>query len=567
VALNYPFVSALLSSMGGLRLGNLTDALLIFFALYAVLFLLFFLTAWKWVTKPIGYFLLLTAPAAACAVHWLGTDFTPLIMRSVFKTDLVETRGLLSPAWFVVIGLLGVLPALLLRRVELEFPSPRRQLLQKAIAVVATIVVAAAVYFPNQLFFNAFADSATNYRLKTMVLPFNYVGALAGLLREELDGLRPRRGGKAGAAGRVHFEAGRGPLLTGSGKRTVVIFVLGESARARSFSLNGYERDTNPRLSRQDGLVSFTRVEACATATAQAVPCIFASFGEKGFSYQRARETDNLLDVAKRAGYQVTWFENGMGAQAVSRGVTEVNLGSYYKAERDRVLIDSLPTREQVVTAGKDQLIVLHQRGSHGPDYAARYTPEFRTFTPDCDNSVLKSCSHEAVVNAYDNSIRYTDGNLDDAIEWLKGLGPDFNTALLFVSDHGESTGEDGWYMHGLPKSLAPDDQVRVPLIAWLSPGLQAAERLDVECVRRHRDEPYSHDNVFHSMIGLLDIETPAYDGALDVFRACRAAPPPPTASPPARRERPALRPAPAPKTGRPYAASAATDGGSTSLP
>jgi lipid A ethanolaminephosphotransferase len=527
VALNFPFGQALFASMGGLGRGSVGDALLVFAALYALLFLLFFLTAWKWITRPLGYFLLLTATPASSAVMSLGTEFSPLIIRSVFRTDFVEASSVLSWGWLVHFLLLGVLPCVLLSRVTVEFPPLGRQLVHKALAVVATVLAAAALYLPNQLFFNSFADNATNHRLKLMVVPFNYLEALGGFLGEELQGLRPRRGGKAGPSGRVSFDASRGPRLAGSGKRTVVVLVLGESARARSFSLNGYERETNPRLRRQ-GVVSFTRTSACATATAQAVPCIFSSFGEEGFSYGRAEETDNLLDVAKRAGYQVTWYENGMGAQAVSRRVTEVNLGSYYKAERDRVLIDRLPTRAELVGTGKDQLMVLHQRGSHGPDYAQRYTPEFRVFTPDCDSAVLKSCTHEAVVNAYDNSILYTDANLDDAIEYLKALGADFNTALLYTSDHGESTGEDGWYMHGLPKTLAPEDQVRVPFIAWFSPGLVAAERLDVECVKLLRDRPYSHDNFFHSAIGLLDIETPAYLGAQDVFRSCRAGEPAP---------------------------------------
>ncbi len=530
LALNFPFARALLASMGGLQLGNVGDALLVFTALYVMLFLVFFLTAWKWITKPLGYFLLLTAAPAAAAVQNLGVEFSPLIIRSVFRTDLVEAKSVLSLGWLALFLLFGVLPCVLLRKVDVEYPPLRRLLAQKALAIGASIVIAAALYFPNQLFFNSFADNAANHRLKNMALPFNYLDALAGFVGEEVRALRPRGGGKAGTDGRAHVDASRGPLLAGSGKRTLVIFVLGESARARSFSLNGYARETNPRL-RQEEVVSFTRVDACATATAQAVPCIFASFGEKGFSYRRAEETDNLLDVAHRAGYQVTWYENGMGAQAVSRGVTEVRLGSYYRADPDRILIDRLPARAELLATGKDHLIVLHQRGSHGPDYAQRLTPEFRVFTPDCDSSVLKSCSHEAVVNAYDNSIVYTDAILADAIEYLKRLDGDFNTALLFTSDHGESTGEDGWYMHGLPKSIAPEDQIRVPFIAWFSPGLRAAEKLDLDCVRHLKDGQYSHDNVFHTAIGLLDVKTSAYDGAQDVFRSCRAGQPAPRLS------------------------------------
>ena len=527
-ALNYPFVRALRTSMGGPGRGSLGDLVLILSALLVLLFLLFYLTAWRGVTKPVAYFLLLTAAPASCAVQYLGTHFTPLIIRSVVSTDLVEVGGLLSPVVIAQVLLLGVAPCLVLHRVELVYPPLGRLLAQKGLALAATVVLAAALYLPNQLFFNAFADNAANHRLKSMAIPFNYLGALGEYLGQELGSRRAAAStGAAGPDARVRLDAEPGGVLRRAGRRTVVIFVLGESARARSFSLNGYARETNPRLRRQQ-VVSFTRFNACATATAEALPCLFSSFGERDFSFRRAEQTENLLDVAQRAGYQVTWFENGMGTQSVTRGVGEVNLGTYYEAARDRVLIDRLPGREALAAAGRDQFIVLHQRGSHGPDYAQRYTAEYRVFTPDCDSSVLSSCSHEAVVNAYDNSIIYTDANLDDAIEYLKGLGDGFDTALLYVSDHGESTGEDGWYMHGLPKALAPDDQVRVPFIAWFSRGLQAALRLDVACVQGRKDEPFSQDNVFHSTVGLLDIRSTAYQKGLDIFEPCRSPAPRP---------------------------------------
>ncbi len=526
LGLNYPFIDALIKSQGGLTISNAWDTFTLLVALYALLFLLISLTAWKWVTKPIGYFLLLTAVPAAGAIANYGTEFTPLILRSVFSTDFAEATGFFSVRFAIEFLLLAALPCLLLSRVRIVFPPIGRLIVQKMIAVVAVLLVAIALYLPNQLLFNAFADNAANYRLKSMILPFNYLGALRGYVREELEARRPaeqRAEGDAAPTNAAAAAAVYTRTLPASGKRTVLILLLGESARARSFSLNGYSRETNPRL-RNEGVISLSHVEACATATAQSVPCLFSSLGEKNFSYRRARETDNLLDVAKHAGYQVTWYENGMGTQSVTRSATVVKLGSYYHAERDRVLIDSLPSEEELVRSDKDQLIILHQRGSHGPDYAERYSAEFRRFAPDCDSSVLKSCSHDAVVNAYDNTILYTDANIADAIEYLKRLDDRFNTALLYVSDHGESTGEQGWYMHGLPKMIAPEDQTRVPLILWVSPGLEAAQKIDIECVRRRKDEPYSHDNVFHTTVGLLEIRTPDYKGALDVFHACRAA-------------------------------------------
>ena len=525
IVINYPFVQALIKTLGGLALGTTWDAFILLLALYALLFQLFFLTAWKKVTKPFGYFLLLTAAPAASAVATLGIEFSPLIIRSVFRTDFVEASAFISGRSVVEFLLLGVLPCIILSRIEIQYPPARRFVIQKAVSLAATVVLAAALYFPNQLLFNGFNDNAGNYRLKSMIIPFNYLGALYGFLGEEMDSLRPTV--RPSESARPAQPASAAPVvetkrpLPASGKRTVVIFVLGESARAKSFSLNGYARDTNPRLSRQ-GVISFTHVESCATATAQAVPCLFSSLGEKNFNYRRAAETDNLLDVAKKAGVQVTWYENGMGTQDVTRNITEVKLGSYYHAERDRILIDRLPTRAELVRSGKDQLIVLHQRGSHGPDYAQRYTAEFRKFTPDCGSSVLKSCSNDEVVNAYDNTILYTDANINDAIEYLKSLKGEFNTALLYVSDHGESTGEHGWYMHGLPKVIAPDEQTHVPFIVWISPGLQAAQRINLDCVRQHKNTPYSQDNLFHTTVGLLDIQTPVYDGAQDVLRACR---------------------------------------------
>ena len=531
VALNYPFDESLFASMGGLRVSSLGDALMVFAGIYVVLFLLFFVfTAWKRVTKPIAYLLLLTAAPASLAVLYLNVEFTPITVRAVFTTDPLEVKDFFTASTTSQLLLLGVLPCLLLSRVDLEFPPLKRLATQKALSIGACLVVAAALYLPNQLFFNSFVDNATNYRLKTMLVPFNYLDALLGFLKEEMPRTAHASGG---GAPRVHVEATRGPRLAASGKRTILIFVLGESARARSFSLNGYDRDTNPRLEKED-VVSFTRFHSCATATAIAVPCLFSGLGEQDFSLARASASDNLLDVAQRAGFQVTWYENGMGTLSVDRNETEVRLGSYYKAERDHVLVDRLPSKDELDRSGKDQFIVLHQRGSHGPDYSERYPPEFRTFTPDCDSVTLKSCSREEIVNAYDNTILYTDAVLADAIEYLKGLEGEYNGALVYLSDHGESTGEGGWYMHGLPMSIAPDDQTRVPFIAWFSPGIVQAEKLDVGCVKGLRDAPFSQDDVFATTLGLLDVVTPVYDGARDIFRPCRGAddqtrPPPST--------------------------------------
>jgi lipid A ethanolaminephosphotransferase len=253
LGLNYPFIGALIDSAGGLTRTSARDAFTLLFALYALLFLLFILTAWKWVTKPFGYFLLLSAAPAAGAIAHYGTEFSPLMIRSVFSTDLVEATGFFSIRFVIEYLLLAVVPCLLLSQVRIEYPPIRRLLLQKGIAFGAVLLIAIALYLPNQLFFNAFADNAANYRLKKMILPFNYLGSLGGFLREELESLQPaepRATGDAAATNSPDAVAEYTRTPSASGKRTVLIFVLGESARARSLSLNGYPRETTPRLSR-----------------------------------------------------------------------------------------------------------------------------------------------------------------------------------------------------------------------------------------------------------------------------------------------------------------------------
>src|SRR5258706_4905566 len=114
---------------------------------------------------------------------------------------------------------------------------------------------------------------------------------------------------------------------------------------------------------------------------------------------------------------------------------------------------------------------------------------------------------------------------LSKTIDLLKKNAAGFDTALLYASDHGESLGEDGGlYLHGLPWSIAPAEQKRVPMLLWLSEGFRARFRIDRACLQGRARDAWSHDNLFHSVLGLLDIRTTAYRPDLDLFRGCRRA-------------------------------------------
>jgi lipid A ethanolaminephosphotransferase len=162
--------------------------------------------------------------------------------------------------------------------------------------------------------------------------------------------------------------------------------------------------------------------------------------------------------------------------------------------------------------------LVLHQRGQHGPAYFRRYPAEFEKFTPVCRSEDLHDCGVEEVRNAYDNAMLYTDHVLVETIEWLKSVSDRYDTALLYVSDHGESLGENGLFLHGLPYRIAPDVQKHVPMVAWISPGFAASFGMDLAALAAGAGERYSHDNLFHSILGLLEIETSVYERRLDLF-------------------------------------------------
>ncbi|WP_415246253.1 phosphoethanolamine transferase [Thauera sp.] len=167
-------------------------------------------------------------------------------------------------------------------------------------------------------------------------------------------------------------------------------------------------------------------------------------------------------------------------------------------------------------------MLVLHQLGNHGPAYFRRHPESFRRFTPSCDQDELSKCSREQILNSYDNALLYTDHVLARTIDLLEELDKQYDTAMIYVSDHGESLGENGLYLHGLPYSIAPDEQIKVPMVMWFSSGFAARNRLDQECLRAQTAQAASHDNLFHTVLGLLDVDTSVRDGALDLAAACR---------------------------------------------
>jgi lipid A ethanolaminephosphotransferase len=247
---------------------------------------------------------------------------------------------------------------------------------------------------------------------------------------------------------------------------------------------------------------------------------MFAPFGRAGYGARKVREHESLLHVLERAGIPTAWFDNQSGCKGVCAGLEQHALAQACAGGcLDEVLLAGLaPPR---LAAGRTQVVVLHQIGNHGPAYFRRYPRDMDHFQPACAREDFGLCTREEIVNAYDNALRYTDHVLGRAIAALRAQGT-HHAALLYVSDHGESLGEKGLYLHGMPYAIAPREQTRVPMYLWLSDGFAARTGIDTSCLRRHAAAPRSHDDLFHSVLGMLHLETRDYRRGNDFTAACR---------------------------------------------
>jgi lipid A ethanolaminephosphotransferase len=252
---------------------------------------------------------------------------------------------------------------------------------------------------------------------------------------------------------------------------------------------------------------------------------MFSPLTRDQYSYEGGLSNENLLDVLARAGFHVEWWDNNTGDKDVAKRVTSRMMTAADGAEFctpeciDGVFLKRLDELAAGIT--QNTVVVLHQIGSHGPSYWLRYPPEQERFAPACQTAELTECSSEEIVNAYDNTIAYTDWFLAQVIDRMQAQDRVI-PAMFYVSDHGESLGEGGLYLHGTPYFMAPDYQTHVPMVVWMSDRFRDTLALDAACLASARENDASHDNMFSTVLGMLDVSTSARDPALDLAGACR---------------------------------------------
>lgn len=462
-------------------------------------------------------FILLSA-SAQYFIMTFGVIIDRSMITNILDTTPAESYALMSGKMILTLFFTAVLFVALAWWIKIKPATWKwREAGLRAASVLASvllIVIVAAFFYKDyaSLFRN-------NKELVKSLNPSNSITAInSWYAHNKMDNLPLVRIGE---------DAKQKEAMKNGPRKNLTILIVGETSRGEDFSLGGYSRETNPRLA-QDNVVYFPKTTSCGTATAVSVPCMFSNMPRAHYDEQLAHHQEGLLDIVQRAGIQVQWNENDGGCKGACDRVPHQNMnvlnlpGQCIDGEcYDEVLFHDLDN--YIDKLNGDGLIVLHTIGSHGPTYYNRYPKEFRKFTPTCDTNEIQSCSQEQLVNTYDNTVLYVDYIVDKAIKLLQSKQDKFTTSLVYLSDHGESLGENGIYLHGLPYSIAPDTQKHVPMLLWLSDDYQKRYGVNYDCLKKASTQnEYSQDNLFSTMLGILGVETTEYRATDDILKTCR---------------------------------------------
>lgn len=476
--------------------------------------------SWKWNAKFVASLLIIIGGLSAYFVNSLGVVITPDQIQNMLQTDVREVRDLWSIHLLVWMAVFVVLPLSLMLFLKIETTSLGQQLLQKSLSSIFSALIIVSLLF---CFYVDYAAIFREHRdLKGMISPQNTIASSLSYYREKAPQQNLPLVPFAEDAHRIQqIQAGQKPR--------VMVLVVGETARAESFALNGYAKNTNPELS-QLNIINFSQVSSCGTATAVSVPCMFSGMSRKSYDEQLASHREGLLDIAQRAGYQVTWIDNNSGCKGACDRVQQYQIPASLKQKwcdasgecLDEILVDSLQDYLSRLKPEDNQshLIVLHQMGSHGPAYFKRSTAAYQPFQPMCNSNAIQGCSATELRNSYDNSIVYTDHVLSQLIKTLQQQSH-YQTGFWYVSDHGESTGEHGLYLHGAPYAMAPTQQTHVPMLMWFSNDWQQQQASQLACLKAQKNSALSHDHLFPTLLSLLDIKTRVIDPKNDMLDQC----------------------------------------------
>ncbi|GGJ00095.1 phosphoethanolamine transferase [Shewanella hanedai] len=488
------------------------------FLIFALSFL-FSLFSFKYLLKPFFISITLLSSSVFFAALQYGVVFDTGMIENTVQTNQAEAFTYLNLSSAVNFLLTGIIPAFLILKANIEYKPVIKEVIHKLgfmLCMLVGIGVIAFFYYQNYVSFGR-----NNDELKRLVVPTYVIGSIAKYTNQHYF-----------QTPLVYQQQGLDAVNTHTarnGKGNLMVLVVGETARAKNYEYYGYQKPTNT-YTKEHKVTAFQNMTSCGTATAVSVPCMFSNMTRAQYNARKAEAQDGVLDVLAHADIQQVWLDNDSGCKGVCDRITNITIERDSDPELcngdycfDQVLLNQLD-KTLANIEHRDTLIVLHVIGSHGPTYYLRYPESNKKFTPDCPRSDIQNCSDEALVNTYDNTILYTDYILASVIDKLKGLDGQYNTGMIYMSDHGESLGEKGLYLHGAPYAIAPDEQTRIPMLTWFSPAFSQENKLDQSCLnKKAKRGGFSHDNLFDSLLGIMNVKTTVYDEGLDIFASCRA--------------------------------------------
>lgn len=480
----------------------------LFLVLCGLLSFLLALISNRFILKGILIFFLMVSSITGYFTDTYGTVYDTNMLQNALQTDQKESADLFNIIFLLRILLLGILPSFLVFKIKVNYPKGiKKIILHKVLLIIASLAFVLLPILANSKVYASFFRVHKPLRYYTN--PITPIYAVIKLGKIEYK--------KFSAPKELIMHANDAKKLTSENRKPrLMIFVVGETARADRVNLNGYERITFPQLTglknNQERFYNYQNVIACGTSTAYSVPCMFSYLGADNYNVDMAAYQENVLDTLNRLGVNLLWRDNNSDDKGVM-----TRLKSYYQNYRTNELntichLEYGECRDSGMLVGldkylddnknnkKDTLILLHQMGNHGPAYYKRYDEKFNQFTPVCMDNELAKCELQSLYNAYDNALLATDDFLYQSIQLLKQYEQEYEVAMLYVSDHGESLGEKGIYLHGMPNAFAPIEQKHIPAFLWLGQG--------VPFESNDENAKLSHDSIAPTLLKFFDIES-----------------------------------------------------------
>ena len=504
---NYSFFSNTLT-IYPFTLDNIYFLLSLIVVFISFLLLLLSLLSYKYTLKPLLIFILIISSLTSYFMNSYQVIIDESMIRNILQTNLKESFDLFSIQQILYLTLFGLIPSWFVYKTEIFYRGFKSEMLTKLKVISITFIIIIGNIALFSQFYTSFFREHKSLRYSTNPTYWIYsVGKYISIsLKSQNRAITPM-----GRDAKIIDRANRDKKL--------IIMVVGEAVRADHLALNGYNKETTPLL-KQEKIINLSNVYSCGTSTAHSVPCMFSLFGQDDFDYDKGVNSENILDIFTHTkDIEVLWRDNNSNSKGIANRVQYED----YKTSQKNTICNGGECRDEGMLIGldkyiaqrkeKDIFIVLHQMGNHGPAYYKRYPKEFEKFTPVCKTNQLEQCSNYEISNAYDNAILYTDYFLSKTINFLKKYNKSYKTTMIYMSDHGESLGENGLYLHGLPYLIAPNAQKHVASLIWFGDTTRKALQIQ----KTQETKLYTHDNLVHTLLSLFEIKTTLYNQDLDM--------------------------------------------------